>query len=112
MKKIIAVVAILGSFSALAGRTTYNDTLSVKSSVSEADLVLKAEALIPGIINFTNTDIRREARAEGCWPLRARNIKMGSMTVKKFYKSNDGVTLDPYWMGSISYSVRNCRDND
>ena len=112
MKKLIAIAALLGTVSAFAGTSTYFGNVSVKSSVSEADLVLKAEALIPGIENFTNREIRRDARMEGCWPLRARDIKMGSMSIKKFYKSNDGVTFAPYWIGSISYTVKSCRDRD
>lgn len=110
MKKLIAVIAILGSVSAFAGMGNYRGTVTVKSTVSEADLVMKAEALLPGIENYTNREVRRDTRFEGCWPQRARDIKAGSMTIKKFYKSNDGVTLEPYWMGSISYTAKNCRD--
>lgn len=112
MKKIIALLAIVSSLSVFAGTAPFNGSLSISSTVSEADLVLKAEALIPGIVEFTNKEIRREAAYAGCNTRRPRDIKMGSMRFSKVYKSVDGQTFEPVFFGSIAYTVKGCRDRD
>jgi len=109
MKFAIAMTIVFLATNAFAGRKSETKTISVYSTISEADMVLKAEALIPSIVNFTNKEIRRVARYAGC-SVRPRDIKLGSMSVKKYYKSYDNITLEPKWQGSISYTLRSCRD--
>lgn len=109
MKKFIAIMTLLLSANVFAGRTSYSGSLQVISTVSEADMVMKAEALIPSIVNFTNKEIRREAGYRGCGR-RPRDIQMLSMSVKKIYKSVDGDTLEPVYLGSLGYILRGCRE--
>lgn len=111
MKFAIAMTIVFLATNAYAGWKPEMKSISVYSTISEADMVLKAEALIPSIVNFTNKEIRRIARYARC-DVRPRNIKLGSMSVKKYYKSYDNVTLEPKWQGNISYTLLRCRDND
>ena len=109
MVKFIAIITLLFSTSVFSRTTSYSGSIQVKSTVSEADMVLKAEALIPSIVNFTNKEIRREAGFRGCGR-RPRDIQMRSMSVKKIYKSIDGETLEPVYLGSLGYILKRCRE--
>lgn len=111
MKKFITVISLMFTVSSFAGFTSYSGSLKVISTISEADMVLKAEALIPSILNFTNKEIRRQAGYKRCGR-RPRDIRMQSLSVKKIYKSVDGETLEPVYLGSLGYILRNCRDRN
>lgn len=108
MKKLIALVTLVAAMSAFAGSTTKYGTLRVKGG-SEAEVIANAEAMIPSILDASNRTIRRDMMSEGCW-LRARNMILGELKVHKSFVSNDQVTFEPKYSGTIRYGVKRCRD--
>ncbi|MFP5385558.1 MAG: hypothetical protein ACLGHN_05725 [Bacteriovoracia bacterium] len=107
MKTVIALVIALNSLSALAGFHTKNFSKSFKAS-TEAELVALVEAAIPSIQDGSDRSLRQDFSYEGCWPVNAKQIKINSLSVAKYYKV-EGETLAPYYSGSLSISHKSCR---
>ncbi|MFP5385559.1 MAG: hypothetical protein ACLGHN_05730 [Bacteriovoracia bacterium] len=108
MKTAIALVIALNSLSALAGGFhTKFFTKSFKAS-TEAELVALVEAAIPSIKDGSDRSVRQDFSFEGCWPVTAKQIKVNSLSVAKYYKA-EGETLVPYYSGTLSFLHKNCR---
>jgi hypothetical protein len=110
MKKIIALVTLLATLSAFAGTRTVSGTMKV-SGASESEIVAAAEALIPSILDGTNRTMRRNVSMFERCNFRARNMVLGSLTVKKIFVSSDDVTFEPTYMGYVGFKVKRCRDD-
>jgi hypothetical protein len=109
MKKIIALMTLLATVSAFAGTTTVSGSLRIKGA-SEADIIASAEAMIPSVLDGSNREMR--TRTGGRCDFRARNMVLGSLTVKKFYVSSDDVSFEPAYAGILGFKVKNCRDDN
>ena len=111
MKKIIALITLLATVSAFAGTKTVSGSIRVKGA-SEAEIIASAEAMIPTILDGSNRLMWRSVFPSERCTFRARNMVLGSLTIKKSYVSSDDVTFEPAYTGFLGFKVKRCRENN
>ncbi|MCP4914966.1 MAG: hypothetical protein GY909_17740 [Oligoflexia bacterium] len=109
MKKLMTLAIALLTVNAFAGSAQMKFTTGF-SGDSEAAVVAAAEAAIPAIQTGDYKPLNRDMRFEGCWPMKERYIKVGSLSVSKIYKFENG-TLNPVFLGRLSVTHKRCRDD-
>tara|TARA_R110002072_G_scaffold534_8_gene4265 strand:+ start:16910 stop:17245 length:336 start_codon:yes stop_codon:yes gene_type:complete len=111
MKKLIALTAALLTVSSFAGNRSMTFTTGF-TAATEAEVVALAEAAIPSIQEGEYKEIVREMRYNQCWPIRANRIKIGSMSISKYYKVDASGNLNGVFVGRLAVRHTSCRDDD
>ncbi len=106
MKKL-ALVLGLGLLSSVSFAKTQFFNHSVVAD-SEAAAVELAHDAIPAIISG---DIKSSFQ-RNCFPNNATTIKVAGVDVEKKYSVSADGSLEAYYIGTVNYSHRRCRDND
>jgi hypothetical protein len=108
MKKIIAIVTLMTAVASFAGTSSSMGSLYIKG-ITEADVVANAEAAAMDMAS--QRDVRWRAQSDNCNIRRKGAIKVGNLTLKKVYINNNGI-FSPEFRGSLSYTLKFCRDRD
>ena len=111
MKKFIALTVALLTVSAFAGNRQMTFTTGFNAA-TEAGVVAAVEAALPEIQEGNYKPLRRDMRYSQCWPMRSRDLKVGSLSISKIYKVTENGTLSPVFIGRLSVTHKSCRDND
>ncbi len=106
MKKLIALVTLFVSVASFAGTTSYTGSLYIKG-ITEADVVANAELAADSMT--AQRDVRWAAQSNNCNIRRSGAVSVGNLAVKKVYINNNG-TFSPEFRGSLSYTLKFCRD--
>ena len=109
MKKLIVLTAALLTVSSFAGNRQMTFTAGFAAS-TEAEVVALAEAAIPSIQEGEYKEIKRQMRDKQCWPIKANRIKVGSMSISKYYKVDANGNLNGVFVGRLAVSHNRCDD--
>ncbi|MBT3583632.1 MAG: hypothetical protein HN509_01890 [Halobacteriovoraceae bacterium] len=109
MKTLITMLALLVATNVFAGTGTKFFTTKIDGA-NEAQIVANAEAIIPSLIEGDYKPALREMRWENCWPIKARYIKVQSLTVSKSYKNEAGKLMEVF-TGRLRYSHKSCQED-
>jgi hypothetical protein len=108
MKTFLALTVLLASVSSHAWSLRTQKFSESFVATTEAELIAEVESALPSIQNADYKRVAREMRNKGCYPLNAKHIEIGSLSISKYYKYEGG-SLVPYVRGSLYFSHDNCR---
>ena len=116
MKKLILVLMALSSFTVMARTVHHEGSYSVVAQTEE-EAIQKAQAALPGIRTLSNKEVIRDGSFNNCRFRRNRinsknHFAVTGVKLTKLYKITDNQIIEPYYMASIKYIFKSCRDND
>jgi len=116
MRKLIVVLMMLSASQIMAKYIAHEGSLDVVASTEE-EAIAKAQAALPGIRNMTNREVIREGSFNNCSFRRNRinpkyKFLIRGVKLTKLYKITDNQIIEPYYMASVKYMFRHCRDSD
>jgi hypothetical protein len=115
MKTITILLFALLSHTAMARTTSYEGSYSLVAPTEEG-AIAKAQNALPAIRNMSNKDVIRDGRSRNCRFRRnvinhKRTFYITGVKLTKLYKITDNQIIEPYYMASIYYMFRNCRED-
>jgi hypothetical protein len=108
MKTFLALTVLLASVSSHAWSLRTQKFSESFVATTEAELIAKVESAIPSIQNANFKWVERDMRQKGCYPLNAKHIEIGSLSISKYYKYEGGAMV-PFVRGSLSFTHDNCQ---
>lgn len=115
MKKLLLVIIALSAVQASARFRPYEGSFSVVASTEDL-AIAKAQEALPSIRNMSNKEVIRDGRFHNC-TFRTNRINpsykfvISGVKLTKLYKITDNQIIEPYYMASINYIFRQCKDS-